>query len=44
MDKKPEVCGPGGVKSAGQTYDASKGSQGMRQTYKQTGKPGSGKK
>lgn len=42
--KKPEVCGPGDVKSAGKTYDASKGSLGMRQSYKQTGSPGKGSK
>lgn len=42
--KKPEVCGPGPVKSAGKTYDGSKGPLGMRQTYKQTAKPGNGTK
>lgn len=41
---KPEVCGPGSVKNGGKTYDSSAGSKGMRQTYKETGKPGSGKK
>lgn len=41
--KKPEVCGPGGVKSGEKTYNAS-GSKGMRQTYKETGKQGKGEK
>lgn len=42
--KKPEVCGPGTVKAGGKTYDTSAGQKGMRETYKETGKPGSGKK
>lgn len=42
--KKPNICGPGSVKSAGKTYDASPGPKGMRQTYKETGKPGKGSK
>lgn len=41
--KKPEVCGPGGVKSGGKTYSTS-GAKGMRQTYKETGTPGKGSK
>jgi hypothetical protein len=42
--KKPYICGPGGVKSSGKTYDASPGPKGMRQTYKETGTPGKGSK
>lgn len=42
--KKPYVCGPGSVKSGGKTYDTSAGAKGMRQTYKETGKPGKGSK
>lgn len=41
--KKPEICGPGGVKSGG-TGASTAGPKGMRQTYKQTGKPGKGSK
>lgn len=36
--------GPSGSKQGGKTYDASAGAKGMRQTYKQTGKPGKGSK
>lgn len=39
---KPVIQGPQGVKGGGKTYDSSKGAKGMRQTYKQTGKPGKG--
>ncbi|MNV28564.1 hypothetical protein D3C71_1197580 [compost metagenome] len=42
--KKPEVCGPGSVKNGGKTYDASNGPKGMRETYKETGNPGNGRK
>ncbi|MNO57091.1 hypothetical protein D3C76_476180 [compost metagenome] len=41
---KPTIEGPGKPKSAGKTYDTGKGSKGMRQTYKETGKPGNGSK
>jgi len=41
--KKPEICGPGSVKSVGKMYDTSPG-KGMRQTYKETGKQGKGGK
>lgn len=37
--------GPAGpVKGGAKSYDSSKGSMGMRQTYKQTGTPGKGSK
>ncbi|MEO3947630.1 hypothetical protein [Gorillibacterium sp. CAU 1737] len=41
---KPTIEGPGGKKSGGKSYDDSAGMKGMRQTYKQTGKPGKGDK
>ena len=41
---KTTCQGPGGVASKANNADMSKGSLGMRQTYKQTGKPGNGKK
>lgn len=41
---KAKCEGPHGPKDMGKSYDTSKGPLGMRQTYKQTGKPGGGSK
>jgi len=40
----PKIEGPGGTGSKPNTFDRSAGAKGMRQTYKETGKPGMGKK
>lgn len=41
---KPMVEGPKGQHNNGSMVDTSAGPKGMRQTYKQTGKPGKGSK